>query len=290
LDPYYSVAVDHVKKLDIVRQDVGEDLSIAPAPQSENGMYDGHAKFTLDVEGEKGGGRCSLAFLYHGSGEHDFHELVWIFDGKTTDLLKRRGEELQTLPLEEAAAKYPDVTLREAVTMNNLRLVKFLVENGADVNEVRNGRAVLDSAIDNLAGYDIIEYLIDSGAQITNETITSAMMVIGGRNKEIITLLLDRGADVNDTLDMMYNTRFKNARQDVEFSGMTPLICAVCNNDIELVKFLISRGADVNAKCKIEKEPFSTKPASAISALEIARKNGSIEIEKILLEAGASVQ
>lgn len=58
-----------------------------------------------------------------------------------------------------------------------------------------------------------------------------------------------------------------------------PLWIALWNNDVQMVKLLIANGADVNQK-------FKGKDAN-INCLEIAAQNGSFEIAKLLVDAGA---
>ena len=66
------------------------------------------------------------------------------------------------------------------------------------------------------------------------------------------------------------NTQMKN--------GNTPLMLAVNNNNIEVVKLLISKGADVNAIDEFDR-----------SALFFAVSNDNIGIAKVLINNGADV-
>lgn len=87
LNPYYSVAVDYVSKVNRIRKDVGDNMVVAPSLHSENGSVSGSAKFTLEVAGEDGTGICEIKFRYHRSGDHKYHYLRWKFKNNTTDFV-----------------------------------------------------------------------------------------------------------------------------------------------------------------------------------------------------------
>ncbi len=285
LDPYYSAAVVQVKGMQAIRQDIGNIITVAPAPRSPNGMYDGGNTFTLDIEGEKGSGRCKVGFLYWGGGkgEIELQSASWFFHEKNVDLLKIKEDRLRNLPLENAVSEYPDVSLTEAIRMKNNKLIAYLVEKGADVNQEKNGETPMEIAIKYRCDYDAIKYLLDHKARITSAVVMSAASKFGYR-KEIMKLLLDRGADVNMALSVVYSTRFKNSSKDVELTNMSPLSLAVLEDNVELVKFLIGYGADIDRVCEVKEGLMSSK-SYTISPLEIAKNNGYGDIEKILLEA-----
>lgn len=285
LDPYYSAAVNHVKGMKTIRQDIGNIIVVAPSPHSPNGMYDGGNTFTLDVEGEKGSGRCKVGFLYWGGdkGEIELQSANWSFNNKSVDLMKIKEDELHNLPLEQGASEYPDVSLIEAIRMKNNKLIAYLVEKGADVNQEKNGDAPLVIAIRYRSDYDTIRYLLDHKAKVTSAVVMSAASM-GGYRKEIMKLLLDSGADVNMVLSVVYSTRFKNTNQDVELTNITPLSLAVLEDNVDLVRLLLEHGADVNKLCEVRERSLLSSKSYTISPLEMAKKNGYGDIEKILLE------
>jgi len=84
--------------------------------------------------------------------------------------------------------------------------------------------------------------------------------VLRGDSREVKTLLAKRA--------------FVNATD--EYSGRTPLIMATVNGHTEIVRALLSRGADANMK-----------DADGWTALTFAQEYGHAEIEKLLREAGA---
>jgi len=81
-------------------------------------------------------------------------------------------------------------------------------------------------------------------------------------NKEIVKLLIEKGAKI-----------------DVQINMYPILIWAIKNDDIELANLLIEKGADVNAKDDI----FGDTP------LSMAAEKGNKEIVKLLIEKGAKI-
>ena len=62
-------------------------------------------------------------------------------------------------------------------------------------------------------------------------------------------------------------------------SGVTPLICAVLNGNIDVVKMLLEKGANVNAK--------STGGVTALMAESLDQSK--VDIAKLLIDKGAEV-
>jgi ankyrin repeat protein len=82
-------------------------------------------------------------------------------------------------------------------------LVAFMLDHGADVNELHNGcHTALHSACSN-GDIDIVNLLLDRGANINPQTgyDSPLMWAVQFKLKNIVELLLVRGADVN------YHTR-----------------------------------------------------------------------------------
>ena len=148
------------------------------------------------------------------------------------------------------------------------KMVEFLIEKGADVNqEDAEGYTALMLA--SREGYKkIVELLLENGADVNvrgyemhyNMTALHYASIRG--DEEIVKLLIEKGAKVN--------------RQALD--GYTALHCASLNGHDEIVKLLIEKGADVNIETG-----FGT------TALMQASKDGYKEIVKLLLENGADV-
>ena len=85
-------------------------------------------------------------------------------------------------------------------------------------------------------GYDLLEYLLDGGADIeskkSNSTHTSLIEAVIEGEEKCCELLLDRGANIE-------------AR---DYSRRTPLIIAIDHENEQMCKLLVRRGADINAR------------------------------------------
>ena len=91
---------------------------------------------------------------------------------------------------------------------------------------------------------------------------------------EIIKLLIDNGADVNNE----------------DFNMPTPLVVAASQGHEDAVKLLLGRGAKVTAKCGRKNMKSYTLDSHGTTALHEAARNGQDNVIKILLEHGADVQ
>ena len=146
----------------------------------------------------------------------------------------------------------------------NARIVKLLLENGAQVNAISDsaGDTALMGAVAKPGQLEVAKVLLDNGADVNAVSaygITVLTMAAMGENAKIVKLLLDRGARVN----------FKNNE------GITALMMA---NNAEIAKLLLDKGAEVNAKEK-----------GGATALMGAAGDGRLEVAKLLLEKGANV-
>ena len=179
--------------------------------------------------------------------------------------------------------------LHQAVEGGNLKIVKMLVKNGADVNSIDDkNRTVLAKTMNK----EIAKYLVSKGAKINNvyqaiaadktklakefinkenysdeqiEKIFYYAAYFG--NIEIAKLLIDKGIDVN----------IKSKCQNNCNCETTPLHIAIGGGNLKIVKFLVNNGADINAK------------ASGIAPLASAAKANRTKIMKYFIKQGADV-
>lgn len=149
-----------------------------------------------------------------------------------------------------------------ACELNNLDLAKILIENGAtvDVSDSSENTPLLHACKKN--NFDLVQYLYQQGAKIycRNKYNLQTPLMIACANPEslpIIRFLIQKGCNINAT----------------DNNKDTPLTIACKNNNIEIVKFLLTQNVDV----KIENSVGST-------ALSIAQYDGRKEIYQILTE------
>ena len=219
----------------------------------------------------------------------------------------------------------------------HLKIVKVLVENGAELESLnRKNLTPLMLAMANRCT-EIVEYLISKGSNVNHriplagnlEGSPLAYAVYCGLS-DYAKILLDNGAKVSslhpgrpliykaldeecfEIADLMIEKGAKvNARDK---RGMTPLLYAVHEQKINVVKSLIDRGANVDVEIPYKQARLTplllavNKDAIGIVKLLVAKRanvnyktlnktilgcaisRGHLEIAKILIDKGASVE
>jgi len=142
----------------------------------------------------------------------------------------------------------------------HMKVIHHLLNYNANVNILNdNGDTVLMLAAAHRCE-ELVKHLLEHGADIDNKN-KALMIATEQRNEKIIGLLLQYGANVN-TNDLL---------------GITPLMNAIRNGYIEIVKLLLENGVNINTK------------VFGITPLIHAIRNGYAEIVKLLLEKGADI-
>ncbi|KAH7127771.1 ankyrin repeat-containing domain protein [Dactylonectria estremocensis] len=185
--------------------------------------------------------------------------------------------------------------LRSAASNGRLDMIEFLLDHGADVNSPAHpidGRTALQEALENefsefvCHNYHNSEYqlgqcrfLLDANAPVKRPNGKPSSALHGAIDKawhDMISFMLEpqRNAIINH---MWHDTILENMGV---CEPKTPTQLAAESGQLETVKLLISRSADVNAK-----------PAVwvGITALQGAAISGNIMVAKLLIESGADV-
>jgi ankyrin repeat protein len=184
-------------------------------------------------------------------------------------------------------APEPDGTtpLHWAVRADDLAKVNKLLTAGADAKAAnRYGVTPLYLACQN-ANAAIIERLLKAGADanaLSTDGETALMTVARTGVVAAAKVLLDHGAKVD-------------ARE--EWHGQTALMWAVDEQHPAMMKELIAHGADVNAVSNVNQwerqntaEPREKwLPLGGLTPLLFAARQGCVECEQILLDAGARI-
>ena len=149
-----------------------------------------------------------------------------------------------------------DTPLLTAIAFDNLELVRFLLEHGADPNiEVDDGYTCLLAAIESDAdeSTSIVSELIQAGADIHATGIsgcTPLHMAAACGHVEKARLLIDAGADVN-------------RRKEIDASE-TPLMEAAFTGQPSVVRLLLEHGADPSMRDTIHNQtPLETAQSAA---------------------------
>lgn len=153
---------------------------------------------------------------------------------------------------------------------SDLKIIKILVEAGADVNAKDNdNRTILMTASRYTSNPDIVAYLIKKGADvnsIANDGYTALEAALThNQNSKITKILLKNGANINS----------KNNLWD------TPLMMAIAHNaDTDIIKELIENSTDINAQNQ-----------DGLSAFLIASSSSNNpELITLLIKKGAYVK
>jgi len=136
-----------------------------------------------------------------------------------------------------ADVNYKDETgsnaLMLAVLEKNMPLAKLLLEYKAEVEVKGNiiGLTPLILAVHN-DDFEMAKMLLEAGATTDVKTeigFNALMYAVLNKNMPITKLLLDYKANINEQESLI---------------GLTPLLLAITNNDIEMVSFLLENNAD----------------------------------------------
>jgi ankyrin repeat protein len=122
-----------------------------------------------------------------------------------------------------------------AITAGNEAMVRLLVKHRADVNRL----SMAGSALGNAAytgNMNIVKYLVENGAKLdmpVNGDGNPLMQAFRRNHPEVVRYLLDKGATV---------------RGVTGDQGKVPIHYAAGSGDLDLVKILIGKGADIKAR------------------------------------------
>jgi ankyrin repeat protein len=173
---------------------------------------------------------------------------------------------------------YPPLWL--AVERQDISLTRHLVDLGADIEwsilwnkRGQNGkkRTILCTAV-RTKNRHIVKVLLDAGADINRPASsrygrTALQDAVEDGSFQIVDILLDAGADPNQCA--------------AEFWGGTALQFAAIKGYIGIARKLLAKGADVNAKKSLR---------NGRTALEGAAEQGRIDMLQLLLNEGASIE
>lgn len=170
-----------------------------------------------------------------------------------------------------ARASGPSVSISEALSKGDPKLLAAAIQSGADVNAAPfddSSRAGMSPLA--LACFDgspeVVKLLLDNKAKLesrSNDGRTPLMFAAGWGDAPKVRMLLEAGARVDGRSN----------------DGWTALMFAASRGDIAAVTSLIEAGADVNASNKWRQ-----------TALMAAARTGSIEKVQKLLESGADAK
>src|SRR5665647_1709331 len=152
-----------------------------------------------------------------------------------------------------AAESYDD--LLTAIKLNDIPAAEALFAKGMDVNTTDPGANTLLMLAVRENYMDLVKRLLDRQPKLgaRNRYGETALMFAAKSNLEMVKLLVERGAAINQT-------------------GWNPLIYAAWQGKTDVVKYLLEKGADIDALSP-----------NGISALMMAARGGHFDTVKLLL-------
>ena len=197
----------------------------------------------------------------------------------------------------ESIDEYKGEMLQVAVEVNCIELFDFLLAFKADINfksKNRGDTPLMTAALFGRAG--LAERLISAGANINHKDDigwTALKTAVVHKKHEIIKILIDAGADTK-VKDEYGNSLLFDALGNIELvkffiakgididaknnQGWTALVYAASSSRPDVLKFLITSGANPNIRDNQLKTP-----------LMLAAVSGSVESVKVLLSIGVDV-
>jgi uncharacterized protein len=199
-------------------------------------------------------------------------------DLEAADALIRAGASAK------AANRYGVTALSLACVNGNAKMVEKLLAAGADPDAVlAEGETALMTA-SRTGNVAVVNALIAKGANVNAKEEwkgqTALMWAAAESHPEVVRILIEHGADVNAVSNAWHftDTKGTNGNANVYYpkGGLTPLLFAVRQGNLESTKLLVAAGANVN----------QTDPVK-ISPLVVAINNAQYDIASYLLDKGA---
>lgn len=145
---------------------------------------------------------------------------------------------------------------------NDYMAAKQHIKAGGNLNaKTESGESVLAYALKSRVDQDMLELLIESGADLfyhDDEGVSILDFAVTYNNMFMMEQLLQKGRDVNEV---------------TRKSGFTPLMAAVCYGRYEIFKVLLDAGADIHAQER-----------KGMTALDFAKKMRKTSMIKRLQE------
>ena len=171
---------------------------------------------------------------------------------------------------------------KEYPKKGNINIVKLLIKNGATPQATKYGMTPLKGAIYS-GNPKIIKYLIENGDDVNFKNYVGQSILMEaakGADPNIVRLLLDNGAKVNDKAKDNTSALYELISA-IRYSGFKPLKASSkidYINYIKTLRLLIEAGADVN-----------NSNTYGVTCLVVATHLGKVQVVEILIEAGADV-
>ncbi|HEY6506560.1 MAG TPA: ankyrin repeat domain-containing protein, partial [Vicinamibacterales bacterium] len=218
------------------------------------------------------------------------HQAVRENDLKAVDALIRRGADVK------ATTRYGVTPMGIAALNGNAAILRRLLDAGADPNTATPGGETALMTAARTGRIDTVSLLLERAANVNaKDTVraqTALMWAVTEDHRDVVKLLVARGGDVNAaTAVTRPKGEYVQARAGgasgagiirqralpTSDGGMTPLLFAVRDGNVEMTRLLLELGADINKAS-----------GNHTSPLLIALLNGQVALATELLARGAN--
>jgi ankyrin repeat protein len=222
-------------------------------------------------------------------GSTPLHEAVRAGDVKAVDALLARGAD------PKAATRYGITPIHIAALNGHVASVQRLLAAGVDVDAATTGGETTLMTAARAGRTELVRLLLDRGARVDARDAvraqTALMWAVTEGHADVVKLLVGKGADVNArTTVTQPRGQYVPARAGgasgqgiirqralpTADGGMSPLLFAVRDGNVEMTRLLLELGADIN-----QASGNNTSP------LLIALLNGQVALATELLQRGA---
>lgn len=222
-------------------------------------------------------------------GSTPLHLAVRENDLKSVDALIKRGADVKV------ATRYSVTPIQIAAMNGNAAILRRLLDAGADVNTTTPGGETVLMTATRTGKADAVTLLLERGANVNAKESTrgqtALMWAVTENHPELVKLLVARGADVKAQTTIVTpkgeyvparaggasgNGIIRQRALPTKDGGMTPLLFAVRDGNVAIVRMLLELGADINQAS-----------GNHTSPLLISLLNGQVTLATELLERGA---
>ena len=234
-------------------------------------------------------GQVSYGEAVAPDGTTPLHQAVRQNDIKNVDALIKRGADVK------ATTRYGVTPIGLAALNGNAAILRKLLDAGADPNTATPGGETALMTAARTGNVDAVTLLLDRKANVnakdTARAQTALMWAVTENHANVVKLLAARGADVNArTIVSIPKGEYVPARAGGASGpaiirqralpkadgGMSPLLFAVRDGNVEMTRLLLELGADIKQTS-----------GNHTSPLLIALLNGQVTLAMELLERGA---
>lgn len=231
----------------------------------------------------------------------DVNEVVWGYSPLILAIWDNQ-KDMVSLLLQKGAnpnKKIIEYPLLSAIPEASLEIIQILLDYGADINVVGSDNVTAISWAAFNGRIDVIELLLKNNIKITEDNVGRAFAIAAYMNqKKMVEYLLNKfnnliygthwhcmalfsaaSAGNCDIINYLLDNGMTVDSRCGPTKSETALMTASENEQIEAVKLLIKRGADINAQNN-----------DGLTSLMIAVDYEHLSVVKILVESGADMQ